>query len=225
MDIHNYKGRLARTLDRIKTSTAISKENKEIIIRFHDSCFADGLSICKTERYIYDLFRLSQILNKDLDTATREDLQSVAAEIEKREWTASSKQTFKVLMKKFYKWIEGTDEYPDKIKWMKTNIKSSHKKLPDELFNEEDIEKLIRFAETIRDKAFISVLYESGCRIGEIGEMKIKDIWFDTFGARIHVSGKTGARIVRVVNSAPYLQEWINSHPYNQDSNSSFWRL
>ncbi len=119
MDIHNYKRRLERTFENIKKSKEISNENRKIIIRFHDGCFADGLSICKIERYIYELFRLAKTISKDLDKLTKQDLQSIVAELEKKEWSPHSKQTYKVLLKKFYRWVEGTEEYLEKIKRVK----------------------------------------------------------------------------------------------------------
>jgi integrase/recombinase XerD len=43
-------------------------------------------------------------------------------------------------------------------------------------------------AETIRDKAFILVLYESGCRIGEILTLRIRNVQFDDYGAVLIVT-------------------------------------
>ena len=106
-DIHNYKKRLERLLLNIKASQELSEANRAIILKFHDNCFAEGLSVCKTERYLYDLFRLGKTLTKPLIELTKDDLQGVVAEIEKKEWSPNSKQTFKVLLKKFYKWLNG----------------------------------------------------------------------------------------------------------------------
>ena len=225
LDIHNYKKRLVRTLENIKESD-LSKKNKELLVRFHDSCFTEGLGICKIERYLYDAYRLARMMKKDLSKSNRQDLQSVVAEIEKKEWSPHSKHSFKVMIKKFYRFAEGIDEkgvYPDKIRWLRTGVKNNHKKLPEELITEEEVKKMIGSVQNIRDKALLSSLYESGCRIGEIGSMKIKDVTFDEHGAKINVNGKTGARRIRLVNSTPYLQEWINRHEYNQDSNSYLW--
>jgi len=61
MDIHNYKRRLERVVINIGKSS-ISKENKKTIMKFHDSCFSEGLSICKIERYLYDLHRFAKML-------------------------------------------------------------------------------------------------------------------------------------------------------------------
>jgi hypothetical protein len=64
------------------------------------------------------------------------------------------------------------------------------------------------------------MLYESGCRIGELLNLKIKNSSFDEYGAKINVSGKTGSRTIRIIFSVPYLQEWINKHPNNSNRES-----
>lgn len=218
MDIHNYKKRLERTLENIRNSD-ISEENKNCLLEFHDNCILESLSDSKTERYLYDAFRLARMLDKNLVDATKQDLKHIVVEIEKLQWSPHTKHTFKVMIRKLYKFIEGIEEkgvYPERISWLKTNVKNGHTKLPDELLTEKEIIQMIKVCRSRRDRALISVLYESGCRIGEIGSLKIKDVVFDGYGARISVSGKTGSRVVRLVSSAPYLHEWINCHPDNE---------
>ncbi|MGA2789578.1 MAG: site-specific integrase [Candidatus Bathyarchaeia archaeon] len=53
-------------------------------------------------------------------------------------------------------------------------------------------------AENPRDKALISVLYESGCRIGEILSLKIRNK-FDNNCSVLIVNGKTGQHRVRLI--------------------------
>ena len=43
MDIHNYKGRYERVLQRIKDSKEITKENKKIILEFKDYLLSEGI--------------------------------------------------------------------------------------------------------------------------------------------------------------------------------------
>jgi site-specific recombinase XerC len=57
----------------------------------------------------------------------------------------------------------------------------------------------------MRDKALISLLYDSGCRISELLTMDRKDLGFDQYGAKITVSGKTGVRAVRIVGGFRHL--------------------
>lgn len=176
----------------------------------------EGLSVAKTERYLYDAFRLAIDFKRELDEATEEDLKTVVADLENKKWSLHTKYTFKIGLRKFYKMIDGITEYgesPKRLKWMKTNLKKCQTRLPEDLINEEDVEAMVRNASCDRDKALIACLYESGCRIGELGSMKIRDVRFDEKGAILQVFGKTGSRIVRIVQSAPYLLTWVNNHP------------
>ena len=224
VDIHNYKRRLENTLKRINESN-LSERNKKTVLKFHDYCITQGLSPSKLERYVYDLFRFAQMQPK-LDRATKEDLVKSVVKIEKKDWSIHTKHTFKVMMRKFYKFADGIEEkgvYPERVRWIKPNASSARHKLPEELMNEEEVEKMIKFSKKARNRAFIAMLFESGCRIGEVGSIRIRDITFDEYGALINVSGKTGSRRIRLINSIPYLQEWLNQHPTNDDSGSYVW--
>ena len=105
-DIHKYKQRLKRTLERIKESRDILEHNKKIILDFHSNCLIQGLSSAKTERYLYDAFRFAIMYKKELDNATEKELKKIVAEIETRDWTISTKQTFKLGLRKLYKFID-----------------------------------------------------------------------------------------------------------------------
>ncbi|MFQ5722301.1 MAG: tyrosine-type recombinase/integrase [Candidatus Aminicenantales bacterium] len=117
-----------------------------------------------------------------------------------------------------------SEEYPEEVKWIKSNSKKCERiKLPEEMLTEDEIKKLINTADNPRDKAFISVLYESGCRIGEMLFLKLKHIKFDKYGAQLMVNGKTGYRIIRIIISIPFLMEWINKHPKKDDPEAPLW--
>lgn len=121
--------------------------------------------------------------------------------------------------------MKGTKDYPDIVSWISIRIGRSEKRLPSEgeLLTEAEIQKLIANAYHPRDKAFIAMLWESGARIGEIGNLCLKHIAFDKFGTVIAVQGKTGSRKIRLISSTPYLATWINAHPFKHDSNAALW--
>ena len=195
-------------------------------MQFHNNCFSEGLSVCKIERYMFDLHKYALMLNKELLEASKDDIKGIVTEIEKKEWSPHTKHTFKIMIRKFYKSIEGPEEkgvYPERIRWLHSNVKACQNKLPEELLTEEEVMKMINCSDSQRDRALISMLYESGSRISEIGLMKIKEVVFDEYGIKITISGKTGARRIRLVNSAPYLQAWLNIHPENQNPESYVW--
>lgn len=61
------------------------------------------------------------------------------------------------------------------------------KRVPRSL-NEAEVSRLINAAQTPRDRAIILVLYETGCRVGELTQMKVRDIDYEK--RRILVMGK-----------------------------------
>jgi len=223
MDLHNYDGRYETAVKNLKKKN-IPKSNKELILKFADNCFSESLSTGRIVKYIYNLATLSEMLGKKFEDADKEDIKRIVAEIEKRNYSPWTKRDYKTCIKKFYRWLRGLDEGdPEETKWIKTSIKVNHRKLPEDMLTEEDIKKLINAAKHPRDKAFVTVLYESGCRIGELGGLKIKNISFDNYGAKLLVNGKTGARRVRIISSVPYLTEWINKHPFKDDPEAYLW--
>jgi integrase len=66
---------------------------------------------------------------------------------------------------------------------------------------------------------------DTSARPHEILNLKIKDIHFKMSSsgiqyAEVLFSGKTKARTVPLLSSLPYVKEWINDHPFNENTNS-----
>ncbi|MEM0049567.1 MAG: tyrosine-type recombinase/integrase [Candidatus Bathyarchaeia archaeon] len=95
--------------------------------------------------------------------------------------------------------------------------------MPDQVLTKEEVELLASKAGNLRDRALVLVLYESGCRISELLNMRIKDIVFDQYGCYIMVSGKTGWRRVRIVEYSNELLKWLDSHPLKSDPEAYVW--
>ena len=226
MNIHNYERRYERVLERIKTNPNISEQDKKIILKFNDYCLSDGIGIAKIERYLGDTMKFSGMLKKPFSEANKEDIRRVIGDLNQMGLAEETKRCFKIMLRKLYRIIRGIEEkgeYPEEVKWISLKLTSSHKKLPEELLTEEEIIKIIQKTEKVRDRAMLSVLAESGCRISEVGTMQIKHVSFEQYGARLTVNGKTGMRKILVINCTPYLQEWINQHPFNDNSESYLW--
>ena len=78
-----------------------------------------------------------------------------------------------------------------------------------DLLTEPEIRQILTACKTSRDRALISVLYEGGLRIGEIGQLIWEKITFDEHGLVINLDFKTGKpRFIRCVFATPYLKEW-----------------
>ncbi len=222
VDIYKYDEQLEKVFERIDKSE-ITDNNKKLIKDFLDYCFAEGLSVPRIIKYANTLLTLAKILDKDFDKATKRDIVRVVGRIERNGYSAWTKKDFKVTLKKFYKWLRQTEDYPEEVKWLKTTLKKSEEKLPEELLTEEDIQKMVNAVNDIRDKALIITLYESGARIGEIASLKIKQVHFDEQGTVLIIKGKTGMRRVRLIASDPYLRQLVNNHPAKDDPEAPLW--
>ncbi len=216
-DVHFYSKRYEVAI-RLLRDSCISQKNKELIEKFCNDCFAQGITAGRVQKYAYILRKVAEWLGKDFDSATEDDLKRVVALINTSPFTDWTKYDYKRSIKKFFRWL-GREEV---ISWLRCR-EIRNRKLPEEILTEEDIKKMIDAARTPRDRAIISVLYESGCRAGEFLSMKIKNVSFDRYGAVIVVHGKTGYRRIRLVSSVPYLAEWFNMHPLNSNPEAWLW--
>ena len=66
---------------------------------------------------------------------------------------------------------------------------------------------------------------DSAARPHELLKLKIKDVVFKLTPdkkqyAEVVVNGKTGTRSIPLINSIPYIKDWINQHPQGQNPNS-----
>ena len=226
MDLHNYKRILERQLELIKQHPEISPNNKKLIIQFKDYLLSNGIGAAKIGRYMLDIKKLCLMLDKSAKDAKEADIRKVVGEIEQSELAAETKRCFKISIRRFYCFLRGItnkSEYPPEVSWISLAMSKKNQKMPEELLTEHELKDLIRACGNIRDKALISVLAESGARVSEIGLMKIKHISFENHGARLSISGKTGARKILVISSSPYLQQWLNCHPLNNQPDAFLW--
>ena len=115
-------------------------------------------------------------------------------------------------MKRFYGWYED-GKFLDAVNKIKRGNHRSQEKKPKEIVTQSDLKAMLSACNNVRDRAVISVLYDSGCRIGEILTLRVKDIEFDEFGMRLTVKGKTGVRKVRAVgDSVPTMREYMQEY-------------
>ena len=223
IDIHGFDRRFELVQRKVSRSNPISKRNSELIEKFEQHCFSDGLSKARVVKYMFHLKGLAERLGKDFDAAGKEDIERVVGKIEQSSFSPWTKVDYRVTLKKFYKWLRGGEEYPPEVRWIKTTLKQKDAKLPGDLLTEDEILRLVESATNARDRAFIITLYESTARIGEIGSMRIRDVSFEKGYARLALKGKKGARRVIVVGSVPYLTKWIEEHPLRDSPGAPLW--
>jgi len=195
------------------------KGNIPVILKFLDSLFAEGLSKQRVIKYGNHLKTLSEKMDKNFVDVDKDDIITFLSTLEQSEYAAHTKRDYKIVVKRFFCWMDKKDL----VKNVKQTLKKSRKKLPEELLTESEVKRMIEATDIIRNKAIIALLYEGGLRIGELASLKMKNVQFDDHGAVIKVRGKTGERRVRIVSSASLLASWMEVHPRRDDKEASLW--
>jgi len=207
----------------LKASPLAAKTKKQIE-NFARMRLAKGSGKLRVVKCMYCIRFLAQWLNKDFSKATKTDLIRLVTEIDSKNYSEYTRYDFKIVLKMFYKWLKGNDEdFPKVIKWLKPRLKNEKHKLPEELLTVEEAQKLANSTTNSRDKALILALYESGCRIGELLYLKLKNVQFDNYGVVLIVNGKTGSRRVRIIASAQVLGQWLQEHPDKNNPDVPLW--
>ncbi len=199
---------------------ATLESNKQKIREFLDDIKLEGISEIRRVNYCQRLRVVARwIPDKFLDP-DKNTLKEIMLKLSDgySEWT---KVTYLTMLKKFYRYVLSESKYKEISGMIKINHHIDSKIKPDTLITKEEVKSLIENSYNVRDRALFSLLYDSGCRIGEILSMDIRDVGFDDYGAIIRVSGKTGYRQVRIVgDSIVYLRSWIDYHPFKSNPSS-----
>ncbi len=221
-DIYNMKLRLEEIRRRIFASKKITDHNKAIIQRFYVDIASD-LSISRVVFYMNRMWNIARwVKDSKLDEMSESDIKELVAEISYMDYKPRTKLDHNQTLKKLFASLDG--EKNNRAASIRTNMRRHELESPGELLDKDDIKALIKAALNPRDKALISVLYESGMRVTELAVRKIKEVMFDEHGAIMDVaSGKTGPRPVRLVASTPHLANWLEHHPLKGDPEAALW--
>ncbi len=222
-EIHHYDRRIRAAIKRIEDGN-FKGNDKSDFLDFYSFIVAEGLSKGRISKLMHNVLSVEKWIDKPFRDCTKMDIVKLVQKLENMDYTPHTKHDFKVVIKKYFRWLRGTEDYPEEVRWVKTTIKRNDNKIPEELLSVKEIIGQINAADHPRDKALISSLYESGCRPTEFLSLCIKHVVFDKNGAHVTIPrGKTGMRKIRLVASVPYLASWINIHPTRNNPDSFLW--
>jgi integrase/recombinase XerD len=98
-------------------------------------------------------------------------------------------------------------------------------KQPSDLWSQEDDLLFLKWVTNKRDRCYHTMARDLSARPHEILNLKIKDIVFKVTAdnkqyAEVLVNGKTGTRHIPLIQSIPYIKEWLSNHPSRNNPNS-----
>lgn len=147
--------------------------------------------------------------------------------------------TRRIILFRFFKWLCYPDiANPDKrnelstqerkpecimdIPQLKRKEVSCYK--PSDLWTQEDDLLFLKWVTNKRDRCYHTMSRDLSARPHEILNLKIKDVIFKNANgyqyAEVLVNGKTGSRHIPLIQSIPYIKEWLSNHPSKNNPKS-----
>jgi len=231
-DIHSSDSGFVQAMERLRKAD-IGQDNIDLLEKFVVSCRHEGLAKSTITGYVnYSTRMLSYLrdigINKDIIELDQMDFEKLVMHLEDEKGLSQGGiRNYKKFVKKFMRWYHD-DEPP---KWVK-NIKLKSLATPvqpQDLLTQEEFDKLIEACRHPRDKAFITVLADSGMRIGALASCRIKNVDFNQYGAIIYVSSTSrskknmNAKGIPITWSTGYLNQWLAVHPLKDDPEAPLW--
>ena len=134
----------------------------------------------------------------------------------------------KLRVKRFFQWLHDCERgrYPDCVRWMQLKTIGGDKELTTEdLPTTDEVKKMIECAENPRDRALISLLAESGARVGEVSMLQLKDLSWNEKGFTLTIHGsKSKSKFGRQIPLCACIEDvkrWVNDyHPFKKESDA-----
>lgn len=204
-----------RRLSKLRAWSGFTTAQRGAVERVDALLLMKGARPATRVRFASKARKLARFLDKPFEETTREDLVrflSEASETHKLE----AVRFVRSFIRRFYTLLLSPydEKPPDLVSWIKTSKPRATHTKPLPVLKPDDVRAMIIATKGLRDRAIVSVLYESGARISELMGLSLSDVAFDDYGARITVDGKTGVRRVRLIQSVPDLRNWVNAHPF-----------
>jgi integrase len=201
---------------RLQKDISVPEEVKKTIMDFTADLAILGLSKHRQYFYIERLKLIARLLGQKFLAPEKNDIRDALLKLQDSRGKTTEKysertlEDIKISLKKFYKTYQN-GKYFDSVSWLKKNNHPSKEKKTESIITIEELNSLLTACYNERDRSIISLLYDSGCRIGELLTLRVKDVDFDQYGVKLTVHGKTGNRRVRVVgDSVSLLREYMD---------------
>lgn len=231
--------RIDRLRDRIRGSPHISDDDKEALIDFSkemeflDARYSDVRHIKLLQHCIilagdsqkYDPTELPDV---DLISAVNDvdAVKEIGRWIKRHFESEETKRDYRVAVRMFGEHATPGESIPEPMQKLSAGTPRSYNPMPDPakmLWWDDHILPMVNTASHLRDKAAITVAWDSGARSEEFCSLRIGDISDHKRGMKISVDGKRGERSVLLISSVPYLRQWLNVHPAPNDPSAPLW--
>jgi integrase len=232
----------------LRDRSKLSKENALVVAEYIIAMKREVNPRLNYIKYtIQFLSELSRVLGlgKNFVETTREDVLCYLDKCRKPEnedplhkWIGSY-NIKRIILIRFFKWLY----YPGVTDPKRRNELSSEEKKPEcilgipqlkrkeiscykptDTWTQTDDLLFLKWVTNKRDRCYHTMARDLSARPHEILSLKIKDIIFKTVDkyqyAEVLVNGKTGTRHIPLIQSIPYVKDWLSNHPSRNNPKS-----
>lgn len=159
-----------------RETALVNSDLEEKINYFLATKKLEGLSPATLKGYNYNLRKLQRYFNKPISTITTPDIKMfMYAESESK--SPAGMNTFMTSIRLFFKWLQNEEFIiKDPCASIKPVKEPKREKKP---LNEEQLEILRDCMLSRRDRAILEFFLSTGCRVGEVGNVKVSDLDFN----------------------------------------------
>jgi site-specific recombinase XerD len=235
-DLHNSPRRFEREKENISVFN-----NGSVAIACLEAMVTNGLSLSRATNLAWNIKTvLSWKDDKPVSQWTREDVEYIVNQMQRKDWSSETRERFVFTLKRFVAYakkrkivdLNNGDQYPPVVAWIRPT--KYRRKTDDNIlenrkgFSEEEVMKLIQTISTMSEdgemiSTLILTLYEGGFRTHEGILLKQKQLTFNHNDGEVIVTvkgGKSPSRNVPLLLSYRPLLDLVSESPYRHDPDS-----
>lgn len=167
----------------------------------------EGLSPLSISSYKLELSIFAERVKKKSQDITSADIRVYLSEFDYLKNSSISRKLS--VLKSFFSWLT-SEEIIQRDPTSKLKPPKKDKTLPKALTIEE-LEMLREGCETERQRAFIEVMYATGCRLSEVQQLNVSDINFQTMSTKVFGKGSKEREVYLSFKALYHLKKYLKS--------------
>jgi integrase len=221
-----------------KLEALLSKKDLKTLSDFDQAMTIDGLTPSRKSTILDCILRMTKLLDdKEWNTLDVDGVKSLVVKVMHKyakngketnttEGTKKALQQWFRFLKTGYRTAKDCEielGYKNPKETRRISIgKVDDSVTAEDLVTREELKKLLKGCDNLRDKALIHAVDDGGFRPHELLELQIKHVKSDKNGFTLLIkkTAKTGAREVRIIEATTSLADWLNVHPTGHDMES-----
>ena len=227
--------------NRLIRQTCFTENDKKLFMEYATQACAEGNKPIRIEKYRTDMTISNTITGMGSVEMIRDEPNftlAISRINSSKVYAFTTKKNIKNTLGSFFCFHHYKDRSitsaPRSIrKLIQHRAKGEDRRIAKPIITREEMHEMLKFGDTF-EQSFISLLFDSGMRIGEILQLRKNNLSFVTCPAEkdgmafetadIKVpAGKTGERNITCAEPLLYIKRWLAVHPMQNDDNAPLW--